>query len=318
MRMRMAVAVLGMLAVVVVLGGMASLSMPAWWPGPAAAQGATLQIVGAPVSVSAGGSPFQIEVRVAGVTNLGGYEWQIAYDPAVVALTDPPTSAVSNGDFLGSTGRATQCFLLLPPAQGLQPGNVRYGCGSTGSAQGPSGSGLLSVVNFQPLASGSPAIQFVCGDLSDPLGENISVANVPECRTAITPTPGPGDTPVPTSTPGPGQPTATPTVVGPPAATPTALPTPLPGPREAIALVLGCNLRAFMPYYAPGTELIAIVVDITGGNPRLWFHIPATTAFDLFDFRSTERSTKTVLGPADEAGFICLDGDAIWNRPTGT
>jgi hypothetical protein len=200
-----------------------------WRFGTASGVGTTLSIAGAPASVSAGGSNFQVEIRVAAVSNLASYEWRIQYDPAVVELTEPPTSAVVNGSFLGGTGRGPVCELLLPPNVGLEPGEVRFGCATVGaSPPGPSGAGLLSTVVFRVVASGSPNIQFVCAALADPLAEDIPIDNVPPCVSPVTPTatpPGPSPTPGgPTVTP--GGPTAT---VGIPTATvtiPTATVTP--------------------------------------------------------------------------------------------
>lgn len=261
MSFRSIVAVLGVLAAALVVGRAAGLEPRL--PGTtssATAQQATLSILDVPGSVSAGGGSFQVRVWADGVTNLGAYEWQIVYNSSVIELTAPPESAITNGDFLGRSGRTVLCTPpILPPSQGLEPGNVRYSCGTTTAltVPGPNGSGLLSTISFVPVASGDVSIEFVCGALADPNGDPIGPNNVSACSTSITPTPGPSPTPTPTvpgGTPQPtattpaGQtpaptatsalPTATPVPQGP---TPTPEPTPPPESAETVSLFSGCN-----------------------------------------------------------------------------
>jgi hypothetical protein len=129
---------------------------------------------------------------VAGVTNLGAYEWQLQFDPAVVQFV-----GATNGPFLGSTGRTAWC---VPPIHVPSQGKLRFGCGTFGSVPpGPDGGGLLSTVTFEPVADGAPNIQFVCAILANPLGEDIPISNVPPCVAPVTPTPyvTPTGTPVP-------------------------------------------------------------------------------------------------------------------------
>jgi hypothetical protein len=238
----------------------------AWRLNVASGDGATLSIAGVPASVAEGDAAFQVQISVAGVTNLGAYEWQLAFDPNVVAFVSPADPGAMNGPFLGSTGRHVDCVPpVLPPSEGLEPGNVRFGCLTGGSAPaGPNGGGLLSTVAFQPVADGAPNIQFVCAGLGDPLGNNIPISNVLPCVSPITPTPGPGETPAPTSTPG-SAPAATATPAGP---LPTA--TPLPAGMEAVPLAAGCSPVAST--YADGTPIgtIADAVGPAGNLISLW------------------------------------------------
>jgi hypothetical protein len=176
----------------VVVGVVATLPVQPWSSGSAAAEQATVRIVGVPASVPPGGGPFQVLVEVEGVTNLGAYEWWVAYDPAIIELTDPPASAMSDAGFLGSTGRTIVCPApILPPDMGLQPGNVRFGCGTMGLGPGVDGDGVLSTITFVPVAGGAVDIEFVCAGLSDPFGNEIPVSNVPACLSPVTPTPTP-------------------------------------------------------------------------------------------------------------------------------
>jgi hypothetical protein len=161
-------------------------------------QETTLSILSVPASVATGGSAFDVEVHVEGATNLGAYELQLRFDPAVVQFTE-----AADGPFLGSTGRTVSCLPpILPPESGLEPGNVRFGCVTLApEPPGPDGSGLLSTARFTPVADGAPNIEFVCAGLADPLGEDIPVSNVSPCVAPISPTP--PDTPSPTGTPAP-------------------------------------------------------------------------------------------------------------------
>jgi len=206
------------LAIFAGMAAIPSMGLPGlgpWAPNTASGQGAVLTI-DAPSSVPAGGGEFEVRIEIEGAQNLGAYEWWIRYDRNVVELTQPPESAISDGGFLGSTGRTVSCLPpILPPSQGLEPGNVRFGCNSAGAAPGVNGNGLLSTIRFVPVAGGSPNIQFVCAGLADPLGDGIPISNVPPCVAPITPTP---TTPWPTASP---LPTATPTPVVTPSPTPS-------------------------------------------------------------------------------------------------
>ena len=289
------------------------------WPlGSASGQAAQLTI-DAPSSVPAGGGEFKVTVSVQGVTNLGAYEWWIRYDRNVVELTQPPASAVSDGGFLDDSGRSVFCQPpVLPPSQGLEPGNVRFGCTSIDptphntddkNSTGPSGSGLLSTITFSPVAGGAVDIRLVCAGLADPLGAGIPVSNVSACvsPTTPTPTPGAGETPAPTSTPAPGQPTATATPTG-----PLPTPTPLPPGLEAVDLIAGCNPVAST--YPDGTPIqtIADRVGHAGNLTSVWkFQLGTWLGYSP---RFPEVSDLTVIDFLD-AVFICVNGPGAFVRP---
>lgn len=258
------------------------------------------------------GGPSSITVQVQGVTNLGAYEWQLSFDPNVVAFV-----SATNGDFLGSTGRSVACPPpIVPPSQGLEPGNVRFGCATVGSQPaGPAGDGLLSTVTFEPVGGGAPNIQFVCAGLSDPFGEDIPISNVPPCVSAVTPTPGPGETPAPTDTPGPGEtPAATtgPMPTATPAATtgPLPTPTPLPPGLEAVALALGCNPAASTYPDDTPIQTLADAVGPTGILEALW-------AFEMGTWRGYSPQFPEVSNLAHqgflEVVFVCVNapGDFV-------
>ncbi|MGB6837564.1 MAG: cohesin domain-containing protein [Dehalococcoidia bacterium] len=263
----------------------------------------------APSSVPAGGGEFDVRIEIEGAQDLGAYEWWIRYDRNVVELTQPPKSAISDGGFLDDTGRSVSCYTLLPPSPTLEPGNVRFGCVTGGTAPGVSGNGLLSTISFVPVAGGSPNIQFVCAGLAvtDPSAENPPVSNVPECVSPTTPTPGSGDTPVPTSTPTPGGPTATATPTGP---LPTL--TPVPPGLEAVDLMAGCNPVASTYPDATPIQTIASNVGRTGILTSVW-------KFDLGSWLGYSPQFPEVsdLTEADflDAVFICVNSPGAFVRP---
>ena len=161
------------------------------------------------------GEPVVVDVQVFAVNGLGAYEIEIPFDAELVSYV-----SVENGDLLGSSGRNPTCFGPLPGA--LDKGIVLYGCVTSGSAPGASGSGLLASVTFEATcATGGTTLDLVV-DLVDPFGNPIPVqasgATVTvggECQTS-TPTPTPTDAPTdaPTPTP-PDAPSPTPAQAGP-------------------------------------------------------------------------------------------------------
>jgi hypothetical protein len=281
--------------------------------GTASGDQPSLSISGVPGSVSAGDANLDVQISVAGVTNLGAYEWQLSFDPNVVTFV-----SATNGGFLGSTHRSVTCWgPILPPSPGLEPGNVRFGCVTYAPAPapaGPSGSGLLSTVTFQPVGNGAPNIGFVCAALADPFGEDIPISNVGPCVAAITPTPGPSETPEPAATPGgptatPGGATATPI---PSPAGPTATPPPLPPGLEAVHLAPTCN--AITSTYADETNVVAIANAVlpTGILESLW---KFDNGFWLgFSPRFPEASDLAKTGFLDVV-FVCVSDAGFFIRP---
>src|SRR3990170_7052976 len=81
---------------------------------------------------------------------------------------------------------------------------------------------------------------------------------------------------------------------------------------ETVNLVAGCQIRS-LAAYTPGTPVRTITDAIAaeGANPRVWFQVPGSNDFQLYDPRSEERSSKTALEAPDEAAFICLDAQAV-------
>jgi hypothetical protein len=155
-----------------------------------------------PDATVAPGNRFDVDMVVDEVGNLGSYEFTLAFDPTVVALT-----SVNNGPFLGSTGRTLNCADPIPGA-----GSVRLVCTTLGAAPpGPSGSGVLATVGFFALTEGSTQLQLQEVILTDITGSPITAGSQ---NGAVTVSSGPTPTPLPTTTP---------------SSTPTAGPSPTPG-----------------------------------------------------------------------------------------
>jgi hypothetical protein len=112
------------------------------------------------------GDTFIVEVVADRASNLGSYEFRIAFDPSKLTAI----SAVDSG-FLGSSGRTVLC---PPPVFGT--GTVLLACASLGSSPpGPDAPGILGTVTFTANAAGSSALQFTKSTLSDPLANPIPV-----------------------------------------------------------------------------------------------------------------------------------------------
>jgi hypothetical protein len=158
------------------------------------------------------GSTVTVSVAVDAVNNLGAYEFTLAFDQAVVEFV-----SVSNGPFLGSTGRPVFC---PPPTVGAN--TVRFACVTTGSTpDGPSGSGVLSVLDFLASGPGPSTMDLFDVGLANPRGVSIS-ADVQDGTVTVT------LGPTPTPTPCPGGVCPTPTATPTPTVTPTPTATPLP------------------------------------------------------------------------------------------
>ncbi|HEX5479323.1 MAG TPA: cohesin domain-containing protein, partial [Dehalococcoidia bacterium] len=141
---------------------------------------------------------FSFDVVVDSVADLGAYEIGIDYDPSLVSFV-----GVTNGSFLGSSGRTVQC-----PSFSTSSGNVRFGCATLGGdPAGPTGGGVLAHFTFAGTNVGTSALT-----ISDPLvltrnAAVIALTSVADGSVTVNPCSGP--CPTPTSSPTPGTPTAT-------------------------------------------------------------------------------------------------------------
>jgi hypothetical protein len=126
---------------------------------PASGQEATVHVEPPSTQVPADSGAFTVSVVVEGVTNLGAYQIDMSYDPAIVEFVE-----VKEGPFLGSSGREVKC---LPPRTG--EGSAGLTCVTLGATpDGPGGSGVLANITFKPVAPGSSALHFTRLTLTDP------------------------------------------------------------------------------------------------------------------------------------------------------
>ncbi len=126
-----------------------------WRPGDSEARGAPALVAAAPAATAnvnlipatasaTAGEAVTLTIQVQGAESLGGWELELAFDPAYVEL-----EAMTPGEFLSSTGRT---------ADGLGPlgaaGQQMVGGYSYGSDAGVTGGGVLAYLRLVPLAEG--------------------------------------------------------------------------------------------------------------------------------------------------------------------
>lgn len=195
------------------------------------------------------GAIVSVDVGVSGAFDLGAYELNLAFDPAILSF-----QAATNGSFLSSTGRAVSC---RAPVIGV--GTVRLTCVTFGdSPDGVYGAGLLANFSFEALVPGTTPIDLNNTKLVDirALGQAIDLesdgmidvlprptstpTHTPTVTLTSTETQTPTETPVATDTPTPsatitpGGPTLTPSPTSQPTETPTPTPIPSDTPTPTI------------------------------------------------------------------------------------
>ena len=106
-------------------------------------------------SVDVGGGKFTVNIALDNVTNLGAYEFELRFDPAVIRFV-----GVEDADFLGSTGRQVRCpgGTLEQSEVGGPIDTLKFACATTNpTPPGPDGSGTLATITFAPrMAAHSP------------------------------------------------------------------------------------------------------------------------------------------------------------------
>ncbi len=123
---------------------------------------------GAPV---AAGQPFVVTIAIDNVQDLGAFEFEYNFNPAIA------TTAVSNiqlGSMLGSSGRTTG-ELRMASAPG-RPGVPLFGAYSYGAAAGPLGSGVLATVTMTAVAPGASPLSLTGLKVTNVSGDEYTVA----------------------------------------------------------------------------------------------------------------------------------------------
>lgn len=123
---------------------------------------ATLSIQPVSVIVHPGDS-FTVGVYISNAVNLGAFEASIQVTPSIVRIDN-----VTQGDFLGSTGRPVSP--VTPQIDPVQ-GTANFGAFTLGSTPpGPDGAGTLAVIHLTALAGGQSSIHFSSAQISDATG----------------------------------------------------------------------------------------------------------------------------------------------------
>ena len=156
------------------------------------------------------GHSFAVNVMVDGAADLGAFQFEVIYDPAVVAVTQ-----VELEPFLESTGRTAQS---IGPDIDNGAGKATFGAFSFGAAVGPEGTGGLANVTFTVVGSGTTAFNLQDVLLTDTRAN----AQYPSVKGGTVTVAAPAPTPTPTA--------ALPS----PTLPPTGMPTPTGTPTVAV------------------------------------------------------------------------------------
>lgn len=110
---------------------------------------ATIRIEPASI-VAPVGSPVDLNVEVTDVTDLYAFQFDLAFDPAVLSAT-----SITEGAFLSSGGGT----VFIPGAIDNALGTITFTAGTLlGSGPGVSGSGFLAEIQFEALSAGTSSI----------------------------------------------------------------------------------------------------------------------------------------------------------------
>jgi hypothetical protein len=120
-----------------------------------------------PTLLTLAGDPATLEVSISGAPATSGFQFELLYDPAIVAIVN-----VGLGPFLPSTGRTVQ-----PLGPNLDtPGRLFVGGITAGLEPAPaSGDGVLVRIDVAPLGVGSSPIEISEASLVDEAGQEVAV-----------------------------------------------------------------------------------------------------------------------------------------------
>ncbi|MCH7793040.1 MAG: hypothetical protein IID31_12265, partial [Planctomycetes bacterium] len=143
------------------------------------------------------GDEVVIEVIIDAVTDMGAYDFTLAFDPSLLTFVE-----VTSGSFLGSSGGSVVC---IGPTVNETLGTVGFGCFGT-SATGVTGTGTLATVRFGTSCGGTSALTLANVSIANAVGGTIpSVAHNASVgvngATSCSPSSTATVTPVPTATP---------------------------------------------------------------------------------------------------------------------
>ena len=119
------------------------------------------------------GSTGSVDILIENITDLGSFEFEIAYDGDIVQIAE--SGHVVLGPFLGSTGRSV---IPVGPDIDNTAGSVVYGAASFGTQAGASGSGILATITWTPQVEGTTTLDLKNVKVSDTQGTEIPVNEI--------------------------------------------------------------------------------------------------------------------------------------------
>lgn len=146
-----------------------------------------------------GATAVPVDVVVLNADKVGAFEFVLNFTVLTLHF-----ASWTEGPFLGSTGRVTQCHQLLTE------NSVRIGCTTKGPPppEGASGDGLLATLFFHPQVATEICLPLVLVETALVFGDPLPTEAQSGCITFVAPTSTPAPTPTVTSVPSP-QPTST-------------------------------------------------------------------------------------------------------------
>ncbi|QTA82228.1 Cohesin domain-containing protein [Desulfonema limicola] len=122
----------------------------------------TISISPETITLPAVGESFTVEIAVNDVNGIGGFQFDLNYDPAIIAINNKSDVSLSN--YMQTTGRTVS---LLGPDIDNKTGLLETGAFSFGKQNGPSGNGALMQVTFTVLSLGKTSIDLKDVTLTD-------------------------------------------------------------------------------------------------------------------------------------------------------
>jgi hypothetical protein len=134
----------------------------------------TVKLNPASVDLNTAGATFDIDVLIEDVTDFGGFQFSIDYNPAIVTVEN--AADVVLGPFLGSTGRGA---IPVGPTIDNVAGKITYGAFTMGAAPpGPSGNGLLATITFTVQSQANGLLDLNAVQITDIAGVPLTVDTV--------------------------------------------------------------------------------------------------------------------------------------------
>jgi hypothetical protein len=309
---------------------------------PWASPGLGVRIDPAIINVALGHT-FSVNVMADGATDLGAFQFDILYDPAVVSVT-----TIELGPFLGSTGRTAQ---PLKASIDNAAGTATFAAFSFGSSAGPEGTGLLATITLAAVGQGASALNLQNVLVTDTMaraqstsvsGGRVMVAvPTPTSLPTVAPSPTAPSTPTLTLTntatpartaePAPAE-TATATATGEPTHTPTAPPlvtetatptaTAVPMPTETLATVKATNTPTAFPVATETATLAATAVPTPTETPLPQAMVTGTaspTPGAIPAWMPTADLATPTASPVSQPSSVAdPDGPLLWLAVGGT